>query len=104
MKFKAVAENPLEWMALKMNLAPIPLVDTQVAYNAARAIMAGAELAIYEAIGKDQRTAEEISAVCKTHTHATIQLLNCLVGLGYLTWNNEKYGLKKKFHKWLLKE
>jgi SAM-dependent methyltransferase len=104
MKFKAIAENPLEWMALRMNLAPLPLVDTQVAYNAARAIMAGAELGIYEAIGKQQKTAEEISAVCRTNTHATTQLLNCLVGLGYLTWNNEKYGLKKKFYKWLLKE
>lgn len=104
MKLKAVAENPLEWMALKLNLAPTPLVDTQVAFNAARAIMAGAELGIYETIGKEQRTAEEISTACKTNTHATVQLLNCLVGLGYLVWSNNKYSLKKKYHKWLLKE
>lgn len=104
MKFKPTAENPLEWMALKMNLAPIPLVDTQMAFNSARAIMAGAELGIYEAISKEQKTAGDIAAACNTNPHATTQLLNCLVGLGYLKWDNDKYSLKKKYHKWLLKE
>ncbi len=104
MKLKPTAENPLEWMALKLNLAPIPLVDTQIAFNAARAIMAAAELGIYEAIGKDQKTADEVASACKTHLHATTQLLNCLVGLGYLQWRGGRYWLKKKFHKWLLKE
>lgn len=104
MKLKPKAENPLEWMALQMNLAPIPLVDTQVAFNAARAIMAAAELGIYETIGKGQKTAEEISSTCQTNGHATAQLLNCLVGLGYLQWSDGKYSLKKKYHKWLLKE
>lgn len=104
MKLKASSENLLEWIAIKANLAPIPLVDTQVAFNAARAIMAGAELDIYEAIGKGQKTAAEISTACSTNAHATTQLLNCLVGLGYLQWSDGKYSLKKKFHKWLLKE
>lgn len=104
MKFRPTAENPLEWMALKLNMAPTPLVDTQTAFIAARAIMAGAETGIYEAIGREQKTADEIAAICKTNPHATTQLLNCLVGLGYLQWSNNKYALKKKYYKWLLKE
>lgn len=104
MKIKIQPESPLEWMALKLNLAPTPLVDTQIAFNAARAIMAGAELGIYDAIGKTARTADEIAASCNTNAHATKQLLNCLVGIGYLNWSDEKYSLKKKYHKWLLKE
>lgn len=104
MKIKLQPENPLEWVALKMNLAPTPLVDTQIAFNAARAIMAGAELGIYEAIGKSSKTANEVAAACNTNAHATKQLLNCLVGIGYLNWTDEKYSLKKKYHKWLLKE
>ncbi|HET6721645.1 MAG TPA: class I SAM-dependent methyltransferase [Chitinophagaceae bacterium] len=104
MKLKTQPENPLEWVALKLNLAPTPLVDTQIAFNAARAIMAGAELGIYEAIGKNSKTADEIAAECKTNAHATKQLLNCLVGVGYLSWTNEKYSLKPKYYKWLLKE
>lgn len=104
MKIKLQPENPLEWVALKMNLAPTPLVDTQIAFNVARAIMAAAELGIYEAIGKTSKTADEIASVCNTNAHATTQLLNCLVGVGYLKWSNGKYSLKPKYHKWLLKE
>lgn len=104
MKIKNQPENLLEWVALKANLAPIPLVDTQVAFNAARAIMAAAELGIYEAIGKNSKTSEEIAADCKTHPEATKHLLDALVGIGYLQWNNGVYSLKSKYHKWLLKE
>ena len=104
MKIKNRPENLLEWIALRANLAPIPLVDTQVAFNSARSIMAAAELGIYEAIGKSTATYEEVAATCKTHPEATKQLLNCLVGVGYLQWSGGKYSLKPKFFKWLLKE
>lgn len=104
MKIKIKAENPLEWIAIKLNLAPQPLIDTQVAFNAARAIMAAAELGIYEAIGKNSKTSDEVAKTCKTHPQSTKQLLDCLVGIGYLQWSNEKYSLKPKLQKWLLKE
>ena len=104
MKIKNQPENLLEWIALKANLAPIPLVDTQVAFNAARAIMAAAELGIYEVIGKNSKSAEDVSSACKTHPEATRHLLDALVGIGYLQWSNGNYTLKQKFHKWLLKE
>jgi SAM-dependent methyltransferase len=104
MKFKAQPENPLEWMAVKLNLAPLPLVDTQIAFNSARAIMAGAELGIYEALGRSARTVNEIAAACQTDPHATEQLLNCLVGNGYIKWNDGNYSLKPKYYKWLLKD
>src|SRR6186713_1020181 len=104
MRIKNQPENLMEWIALKANLAPTPLIDTQVAFNAARAIMAAAELGIFEAIGKNSKTANELAAECKTHSGSTKQLLDCLVGIGYLQWSDEKYLLKQKFHKWLLKE
>ncbi|MBL7892179.1 MAG: class I SAM-dependent methyltransferase, partial [Bacteroidia bacterium] len=34
----------------------------------------------------------------------TKQLLDCLVGIGYLQWIDGKYSLKPKYYKWLLKE
>ena len=104
MKIKNQPENLIEWIALKANLAPVPIVDTQVAFNAARTIMAAAELGIYEAIGKNSRSADEIAATCNTHPGATKNLLDTLVGIGYLQWNNGNYSLKPKFQKWLLKE
>ncbi len=104
MKIKNQPENLLEWVALRANLAPTPLIDTQVAFNAARAIMAGAELGIYETIGKNLKTSDDIAAACKTHPEATKHLLDCLVGIGYLNWSDGKYSIKPKYHKWLLKE
>lgn len=104
MKIRLTAENPLEWLALKLNLAPTPLVDTQVAFNAARAIMAAAELGVYEALGGSARTAGEVAGTCGTHAEATRHLLDCLVGVGYLRWSAGKYSLKPRYRKWLLRE
>jgi 2-polyprenyl-3-methyl-5-hydroxy-6-metoxy-1,4-benzoquinol methylase len=104
MKIKLQAENLVEWLALKLNLAPKPMIDTQIVFNAARAIMAGAELGIFEAIGTQARTADEIAQACRTHPRSTKQLLDCLVGVGYLKWSGDKYSLKRGLQKWLLKE
>jgi hypothetical protein len=76
MRIKNQPENLMEWIALKANLAPTPLIDTQVAFNAARAIMAAAELGIFEAIGKNSKTANELANECKTHTD---QQNNCWI-------------------------
>lgn len=104
MKLKISPENPLEWIALKMNLAPLPLVETQIYFTAARIIMAAAELGMYEAIGKKSMSAAEIAQSCNTHQSATIQLLNALVGIGYLRYNDNKYSMAPKYQKWLLKD
>lgn len=66
--------------------------------------MAAANTGIFEALGKHNKTFQQVADICKTHPGATRQLLNCLVSIGYLKWNNDKYSLKPKFYKWLLKE
>jgi 2-polyprenyl-3-methyl-5-hydroxy-6-metoxy-1,4-benzoquinol methylase len=104
MKLKAVPENILDWIAMTFNLAPAPMLDTQIAFTSARAIMAGAELGIFESLGKDSKTFKEIADSCKTHPAATKQLLDCLVGIGYLKWRNNSYSLRPKYYKWLLKD
>ena len=104
MKLKIQPENPLEWMALKMNLAPVPLIETQIYFTMARAIMAAAELGIYESIGKTSKTAEDVAKDCRTNPVGTKNLLDCLVGIGYARFSNGKYSLVPKLRKWLLKE
>lgn len=104
MKLKISPENLLERVALLFNLAPIPLINTQIYFIVARAIMAAADLNIFEVMGKNQITFEEISERAKTHPLATRHLLDCLTGIGYLTCSKGMYSLKPKYHKWLLKE
>src|SRR5258705_4985859 len=104
MKLKLQPEGILERIALLFNLAPTPLVDTQVAFNSARAIMAGADVGLFETIGKNAKSAEQIVQSTRTDPTATRNLLNCLVGIGYLRWNNGSYSLRPKYYKWLLQE
>ena len=104
MRLKIKPENSIEWIALLFNLAPKPLIDTQVSFNAARAIMAAADLGIFEALGKTPKTIEQIINTTNTHLLATKNLLNCLVAMNYVIWNKDNYALNKKYYKWLLKE
>lgn len=104
MKLKFVSENLFERIGAALNLVPVPLLDTQIAFNAARAIMAAADLGIFEAIGKGSKTYQQIAADCNTDPAATRQLMDCLVGLSYLRWSKDAYSLRPKFHKWLLAE
>jgi len=104
MKIGAVAENTMESVALSSNLAPTPLLETQVAFTTARAIMAAAELGIFEILGTCERTADEVAAACRTDKKATLQLLNCLVGIGYARWQDGKYGMIDAHRKWLLRK
>lgn len=103
MKLAAVAENPLEYLALRMNLVPTPVVDTQMAFTVARAIMAGASLGFFDALADGPRTTEEVAARCATHPRATTQLLDCLVGLGYLRHHQGRYENTDVARKWIVR-
>ena len=103
MKLAPQAENIMERIALMANLAPRPLIDTQIAFTAARAIMVAAEVGLFEALGKGDQTAAEVAAACGTDPRATKHLLECLVGIGYVTWRGGKFGLPASMRKWLLK-
>jgi SAM-dependent methyltransferase len=94
----------MERIALAANLVPRPLLDTQVAFTMARAIQTAAELDMFEALGKGERTADEIATTCKTDPKATRKLLDCLVGIGYARWRDGKYGLLDAYRKWLLRD
>jgi SAM-dependent methyltransferase len=103
MKLAPRAENTVEHIALMANLVPLPLIDTQIAFTAARAIMVAAEVGLFEALSKGDQTAEAVAAVCGTHPGATKHLLGCLVGIGYATWRDGKFGLPRSMQKWLVK-
>lgn len=104
MKIGAIAEGLMERVALFANLVPKPLVETQIAFTTARAIMAAAELGVFEALCAGDKTADEVAASCKTDPKATKQLLDCLVGIGYAKWHHGKYGMIAANRKWFLRD
>ncbi len=104
MRLQIVPESLLDRVALTFNLVPLPLGDTQIAFNTARAIMAGSVLGVFEAIGKEPLSSDEVAARCKLHPGATKQLLHCLTAVHYARYANGKFSLPKRLAKWLLRD
>lgn len=101
MRLGVIGESLIERIIARTNLAPDPLLETQIAYTMARSIMAGVKLGIFDALGTRMRTAAEVAADCNTNPHATAKLLDTLVGCRYLRHRNGRYGLSPKSRKWL---
>jgi hypothetical protein len=101
MRLGIIGEGLIERIIARMNLAPAPLVETQIAFSMARSIMAGVKLGIYDAIGVGASTAAEVAAACKTDEEATAKLLNTLVGCRYLWHRGGRYELTPKAKRWL---
>lgn len=103
MRLGIIGESLIERIIARTNMAPAPLVETQIAYSMARSIMAGVKLEIYDAIGAEAKTAAEVAAACKTDQEATAKLMNTLVGCRYLRHRDGRYELAPKARKWLLR-
>ena len=106
MRLGVIADNPLERLVLAAGLVPVPLIETQLAFTRARAVMAGVELGFFEALKSRARTTEELARECGTHPRATEALLNCLVGSDYLSYeaSARRYSLRPVARKWLLRD
>src|SRR5215213_3660686 len=102
MRFGALAENPVEWAVKRLNLAPQPLIDTQMAYTLARVIMDGVRIGAFEALRDGPRSAQQVAAACGTEPEATGKLLFALAGARYVKAQGNTYKLTRLSKKWLL--
>ena len=102
MRIGAISESVVEWLALKLDLAPRALVDTHAAMLLARTIMAGAELQLFEALAGGPLTANEAAAACGSDPSATAILLDALTACGYLRFSNGRFALTRRSRLWLL--
>src|SRR5215218_6317265 len=71
MRFGAIAENPVEWLIARLNVAPRPLIETQMAYTLARLIMVATKLGVFEVLTDGPARAEEVAARCETRVVRT---------------------------------
>jgi SAM-dependent methyltransferase len=102
MKIGAIAQSPLEWLALKLEAAPRALVDTHAAMLLARTIMAGTELKVFDALAPGPLTAEEVAAACGSAAGPTALLLDALAACGYLRFAGGRFDLTRRARSWLL--
>jgi SAM-dependent methyltransferase len=97
-----IPENPIERVVARLNVAPRPLIDTQMAFTLARVVMAGAELGVFRTLADGPATAAEVAERCKTDPAATEKLLFALAATDYLDFRDDRYELTKVARKWLL--
>jgi hypothetical protein len=62
----AVAETPLEWLALRAGWVPTPLVDTHLAFAFARTLMVAVRLGVFEALAAGERGVADVARSCGT--------------------------------------
>ena len=101
MQLTVTPENPLEWLALKTNQVPIPLLHVQMYFVMAKAVMEAAEANIFGVMSETPKTAEAIAASCGLHLEATKQLLTLLLSMDYLKYRNGNFSLTPMAKKWI---
>ncbi|MFN8349034.1 MAG: class I SAM-dependent methyltransferase [Spirosomataceae bacterium] len=101
MQLRVAPENPLEWIALKTNQVPIPLLHIQMYFIMAKAVMEAAEAGVFGVISKGKKTPEAIAETCGLHPRPLAQLLTLLVSMGYLHFENEQFSLTAMAQKWI---
>ncbi|PWU19094.1 MAG: SAM-dependent methyltransferase [Candidatus Rokuibacteriota bacterium] len=102
MRFGAVPENPIEWAIARLNVAPRPILETQMAYTLARLIMVGAKVGVFEALAGGPATPATVAERCGTNAVGTEKLLFALAGAGYVQAEDGGYGLTALSRKWLV--
>src|SRR5918994_512199 len=104
MRLGAQPETAIEWLALKLNLAPKPLADTHLGFQFARIIMAATKAGLFEALRDNARTAAQVAEARGTNLVATAKMLDALLAHGYLGFREGRYELNKLSRKWLLSD
>lgn len=102
MKIGAIPESALEWLALKLELAPRALIDTHAAMLLSRMVMAGAELKVFDALSARPLTGEEVASACRTAAAPTALLLDALAASGYLRLKGGRFALTRRARPWLI--
>jgi SAM-dependent methyltransferase len=104
MRLGPVPDSVLDRLVLRIGAAPVPLLETQMAYTLARVVMAGVKLGAFDALADGPLTAAEVAARCGTDADAMGKLLFALAGAGYLKAADDRYELAPVARRWLLRD
>lgn len=102
MKFALRPQTLIEWVAKWFNLAPVPLVHTQLYSLLSRAVYEAVGLGVFRSIGREALFPEEIARRTGLHEGALRPLLRVLEAAGYLRARRGAFSLSRMARKWLL--
>ncbi len=104
MKLSPIAQNPLEWIALKIGLVPTPLAYSHFGFMISKFLLEAVDKGIFEAIGNKKVSLSQIANVCNLNEKALRSLLGVLATLGLINHKNNSFYLTPKSKKWILKD
>jgi len=95
------SRNPLVWLLEAIGVLPEPLLVGFWGMEASRALIAGTELGIFDALAEKPRTAPDLAADLGYDAIGTEALLNALNGFGYLRRADGQYTLSRRARRWM---
>jgi SAM-dependent methyltransferase len=104
MKIGVIPQNPVEWLVMKGNVAPTPLVHTQIAYVLSRAVLCAFRFGIFETMKDGGATVQQVAQKTNLNERALGSLLNVLLSAGYFKYDNGIYSLTRMAKKWCLRD
>jgi len=96
--------NPFEKLLLASGFYPSPLVLGFWGMASSRALMAGVELGVFEALAAAPLNSEQLAEAIDCDPVGTEALANALNGFGYLRRKNGHYRNSRSVRRWLLSD
>src|ERR1044071_1867524 len=101
MKPGTVPDSPIEWLLLKANQIPTPLIDTFSAMMNAKAILAANELGLFNALEESPLAPNLLAQQVGATERGIADLTDALCANGYLTRDEDRVALTDVSRKWL---
>ena len=94
------ADNLLERAAIRFNLAPLPVAEVLYMPAAARAVMAGVRLGVFERLVQGPGTADELAVALELSPSGTRLLLDSLAAIGHVDRDGATYSIPDRARPW----
>ncbi len=104
MKFSPIAQNPLEWIALKAGLVPTPLAYSHFGFMLSKFLLEAVDKGVFEAIGHKKVSVGQIADACDLNEKALQSLLGVLATMGLIHYKDYSFFLSRQSKKWILKD
>ena len=95
--------TPLEWMLERLNLLPVPLLDTPLAPGIGKTLATACELELFEVVQKQPLTVSELAERLECSPQGLAALLQLLHAAGYLRVRQGRYHNRAVTRRWLLR-
>ena len=97
-------DNPIEWIALKANLIPMPMLHGYWFDLVSKTVTAASRLEVFEAIKDTPQTLEQIAEKTGLNPKGLESLLKMLIITDYIKYRDGKFSLTRMSQKWCPKD